>query len=140
MPLQSGGNLRPSPSRKPLTQPTSRTRTEAVGPIPQVVDANALIDPALASPRGIRVGRAVSDNELCVPELLKFIVTSTLARLAPACEIESAAAQTAHQRSGTPAEPVSHELLRDFRLVRADVVEELVGRTDPLCPPRRPWG
>ena len=90
--------------------------------MPLVVDASALVDMALASPRGLRVGRALSDDALFVPELLDVEVASALARLERAGDIDGALAESAHQRSGAfPAERVSHELLRDaaWRLRRS---------------------
>jgi predicted nucleic acid-binding protein len=96
------------------TAPAFLTRTGVRGPMPQVVDASALVDLALASPRGLRVGRALTEDAPFAPQLLDVEVASALARLERAGEIDSPIAQTAHQRSGAfPAERVSHELLRD---------------------------
>jgi predicted nucleic acid-binding protein len=81
--------------------------------MPLVVDASALVDLTLGSPRGARVGKALVDDSIFCPELVDVEVASALARLERADEINSELAETAHQRAGAfPAERVSHALLR----------------------------
>ncbi|MBD0293273.1 MAG: type II toxin-antitoxin system VapC family toxin [Jiangellaceae bacterium] len=82
--------------------------------MPQVVDTSALVDLVVGSPRGIRVGQALTDEAIFVPELLDVEVASALVRLERAGEIDASTANRAHQRScAFPAERLSHALLRD---------------------------
>jgi predicted nucleic acid-binding protein len=89
--------------------------TESHGRMPLVVDASALVDLALASPRGFRVSDALGQDGLFSPELIDVEVASALARLERSGEIHHELADAAHARCGAfPAERVTHVLLRDL--------------------------
>lgn len=79
-----------------------------------VLDASALVEMALGSPKGERVSAALGDDALFAPELLDVEVASALARLERAGEIGPKLANAAQRRSTRfPAERVSHQLIRD---------------------------
>lgn len=82
--------------------------------MPVVVDASCFVELSLATPRGLRVADALSDDALFVPELFDVEVGSVLARLERAREITGDSADLAHRRCAAfPAQRVSHELLRE---------------------------
>lgn len=78
----------------------------------KVIDASALVEILLGSAKGERVGAALRGDQVAAPELLSVEVTSTLARLVRAEELDrSDAAQAVQTFARTKIKFVGHREL-----------------------------